>query len=75
MVLLGNHCCFKDVIESHEWSSTSLSNALSCFIVVLQDLPGLGLFSTSLAAVYLFNSLEMMEIICHLVPLTIYDVP
>ena len=42
MTLPGNHCCFKDVLESHEWRLSSLNNALSSLIVVIRGLTGLG---------------------------------
>ena len=63
MALPGNQCCFKDVLESHEWRLSSLNTALSSLIIVWRGLPGLGPSLTSLVALYLFNSLEMMEIL------------
>ena len=61
MALPGNHRCLNDVLESHERRLTSLNNALSSRIVVLRGLPGLGRSLTSLVALCLFKSLEMME--------------
>jgi len=57
MALPGNHCCFKEVLESHERRLTSLNNVLSSLIVVLRGLPGIGRSLTSLVC------LVMMEIL------------